>query len=109
MVERNRRIRELQAQGEPVSPLIPRIRQSDGSIYEHAGELDYIDPDVNETTGTVDVRGTFPNPDHNLRPGQFVTLQLATEGTLRRVVIRWPPSRRASWEPPCWWWTRATG
>jgi multidrug efflux system membrane fusion protein len=32
---------------------------------------------VDPTTGTIGLRATFPNTDHRLLPGQFVTLDLA--------------------------------
>ena len=36
------------------------------------GELTFIDNAVDTTTGTIKLKGTFPNRDHRLWPGQFV-------------------------------------
>src|SRR5262245_31563901 len=45
------------------------------------GKIDFIDNAVDATTGTIKVKGTFPNDDRRLWPGQFVnvTVTLATD------------------------------
>lgn len=45
------------------------------------GELTFIDNAVDTTTGTINLKATFPNRDHALWPGQFanVSLRLANE------------------------------
>lgn len=47
----------------------------DGSIYEHQGKLDFIDREVDPTTGAMLVQASFPNPDEILRPGQFAKIK----------------------------------
>ena len=46
----------------------------DGSVYAHAGSLDFTDLAVDPATGAVDLRALIPNPDHALLPGMFVSL-----------------------------------
>lgn len=53
-----------------------------GSIYKHAGSVDFTGLAVDPNTGTVDVRALLPNPDHALLPGMFVTVRL-TLGVLK--------------------------
>jgi len=45
------------------------------------GELTFVDNTVKQTSGTIDLKATFPNEDFALWPGQFVdvTLELTTE------------------------------
>jgi multidrug efflux system membrane fusion protein len=45
------------------------------------GRISFIDNAVDQTTGTIRVKGTFPNADRRLWPGQYVNvvLKLATE------------------------------
>lgn len=43
-----------------------------GRNYDHKGELKFANAAVNESTGTVTLRGTFQNPDRMLLPGMFV-------------------------------------
>jgi multidrug efflux system membrane fusion protein len=53
----------------------------DSSSPPEVGALTFIDNAVDQTTGTIRLKGTFPNSDHNLWPGEFVrvTLRLAME------------------------------
>ena len=58
-----------------------RLILVDGTIYEHEGKLDFIDREVDPTTGAMLVQASFPNPDRLLRPGQFAKVKV------RLVVI----------------------
>ncbi|MGB8369391.1 MAG: efflux RND transporter periplasmic adaptor subunit [Limisphaerales bacterium] len=50
------------------------------------GELTFIDNSVDMTTGTIQLRATFPNEDNTLWPGQFVQVTL-TLSELTNVVV----------------------
>lgn len=54
------------------------------------GTLSFIDNQVNQQTGTIMLKGTFPNSDRRLWPGQFVnvTLTLATQPNAVTVPTR---------------------
>ncbi|WP_024512577.1 efflux RND transporter periplasmic adaptor subunit [Bradyrhizobium sp. ARR65] len=47
--------------------------------YPHAGKLDYVAPTVNQSTGTLAVRGIIPNGDRVLLPGLFVRVRVPVE------------------------------
>jgi len=49
--------------------------QADSSTQE-VGVLTFIDNSVDATTGTIKLKGTFPNADHKLWPGEFVRVTL---------------------------------
>jgi membrane fusion protein (multidrug efflux system) len=49
-----------------------RLTLVDGSVYPHDGKLNYIDAAVDPRAGTVQLRLTVPNPERELRAGQFV-------------------------------------
>jgi membrane fusion protein, multidrug efflux system len=51
-----------------------QVSLPNGSPYEHTGTLDFSDPAVNATTGTVNLRALVANPQHLLLPGMYVTL-----------------------------------
>ncbi len=53
-----------------------QVRYNNGKLYPETGEIDFINPSIDETTGTLKLRATFPNPDKRLIPGQFVRLSL---------------------------------
>jgi RND family efflux transporter MFP subunit len=44
--------------------------------YPHKGKLDYISPMLNQSTGTLPVRGLLPNPDRALLPGFYVRVRV---------------------------------
>ena len=44
--------------------------------YPHKGTLDYVSPQVNQSTGTLAVRGILKNPDRVLLPGYFVRVRV---------------------------------
>jgi RND family efflux transporter MFP subunit len=44
--------------------------------YPHKGTLDYISPQINQSTGTLAVRGILKNPDRLLLPGYFVRVRV---------------------------------
>jgi len=44
--------------------------------YPHKGLLDYVAPSVNQSTGTLQVRGIFENKDRALLPGYFVRVRV---------------------------------
>jgi membrane fusion protein (multidrug efflux system) len=48
----------------------------DGSVYERAGVLDFLDQSVDPSTGTVSLRAEFPNPRRILLPGEFVRARI---------------------------------
>jgi multidrug efflux system membrane fusion protein len=56
-------------------------RPSSGDGAPASGTITFIDNAVDQTTGTIKVKGTFPNADRQLWPGQFVnvTVRLMTE------------------------------
>jgi len=44
--------------------------------YPHKGKLDYVSPTLNQSTGTLAVRGLLPNPDRTLLPGFYVRIRV---------------------------------
>ena len=46
------------------------------SGFPHKGKLDYVSPTLNQSTGTLAVRGILPNPDRTLLPGFFVRVRV---------------------------------
>jgi len=52
------------------------IRMEDGHVYSRAGKLVFTDVRVNNQTGTSDARAEVPNPNAEVRPGQFVRVLL---------------------------------
>lgn len=45
---------------------------ADGSLFPYKGTIDFTEPTLQQSTGTMMVRAVFNNPKLILRPGQFV-------------------------------------
>ena len=56
--------------------------------YPHEGQLDFIDNQLDGSTGTIRSRAVFRNPDGRLTPGLFVRLRLAGVGAGRGLLIQ---------------------
>ena len=46
-----------------------------------------INNEIDQTTGTIQLKATFPNEDHALWPGQFVDVQLLVETRHNAVTV----------------------
>jgi multidrug efflux system membrane fusion protein len=54
------------------------------------GKLNFVDNAVDTTTGTIKVKGTFPNEDRRLWPGQFVNVTVTLSTDPNAVVVPAP-------------------
>jgi RND family efflux transporter MFP subunit len=59
------------------TPVEVGLQTEDG--YPHEGKLDYAAPTINQSTGTLAVRGVIPNADRVLLPGSFVRVRVPIE------------------------------
>ena len=57
------------------------------SGYPHSGRLDYASPTVNQSTGTLAVRGVIPNADRVLLPGYFVRVRVPIEKQADALLV----------------------
>jgi multidrug efflux system membrane fusion protein len=55
--------------------------------FPHKGLLDFVDNRVDPATGTLRVRGLFPNPDRVLQPGFFVRAQVPGSSKYPALLI----------------------
>ncbi len=51
----------------------------DGTLYARRGRVLFLNREVDSRTGTIQVRGEFPNPGNVLRPGQYARVRAITE------------------------------
>ena len=52
---------------------------SNGKAYAHEGRIDAISGTVDDQTGSVTLRATFPNPEHLLHNGGMATVVVPTK------------------------------
>ena len=48
---------------------------SDDTVYGHKGKIDFVDRQVDPTTGALLIQASFPNPEKLLRPGLFAKVK----------------------------------
>jgi multidrug efflux system membrane fusion protein len=66
----------------PVEALPP----NDSAVPSH-GHITFVDNNVDQTTGTIKIKATFPNDDHRLWPGQFVNVTVGLTKDPTAVVV----------------------
>ena len=71
-----------QREGIPVE-----LKLGDGSPYPYAGRIDFVDPTIEPTRGTVSVRALVPNPDGVLKPGEFVRVVVVFPDVTDAVLV----------------------
>ena len=57
------------------------------SGFPHKGNLDYASPTVNQSTGTLAVRGVLPNADRVLLPGYYVRVRVPFEQQRNALLV----------------------
>ncbi|MET0553768.1 MAG: efflux RND transporter periplasmic adaptor subunit [Vicinamibacteria bacterium] len=60
---------------------------ADGSVFPEQGKAVLVDREVDPRTGTMTVRGFFPNPAHILRPGQYGKVRAALETRTGALLV----------------------
>lgn len=60
---------------------------ADGSLYEHKGKPEFVDRNVDPTTGAILVQASFPNPRRLLRPGQFAKVKALVKVVKGGILI----------------------
>jgi RND family efflux transporter MFP subunit len=74
------RVRQMIREGKAKSardvdlPVGLRLANEDG--YPHKGTINFVDNQVNPKTGTLRLRGVFPNKDEALAPGYFAKVRV---------------------------------
>ena len=67
-----------------------KLQLADGSEYSEVGKIEFVDNEVDQTTGTINLRATFDNADELLVPGDFVSVII--KSTVPRETLTVPQS-----------------
>lgn len=65
---------------------VVQLKLADGTTYEHEGALSAAEPHVNEGTGTIVLRLSFPNPEGFLLPGMYVQVDMP-QGVVKGAIL----------------------
>jgi membrane fusion protein, multidrug efflux system len=63
------------------------LKLSDGTMYEHVGQMSFADRQIDPTTGAMTFEAAFSNPEKLLRPGQYVKVLVVTDVRKNALVI----------------------
>ena len=64
-----------------------QLAVADEAGFPHEGHLNYISPREDTTTGTVTLRGEFPNPDGLLSPGFFARMRVRGNAPYPAILL----------------------
>jgi membrane fusion protein, multidrug efflux system len=64
-----------------------RIALADEQGFPHTGHIDFVDNQLNPSTGTIRARVVLPNPDHTLTPGLFARVQMQSAAPAQAMLI----------------------
>lgn len=92
----------LRRQKGDLSTLAPTLILADGKPYDQPGRVDFVDPAVDPTTGTLTVRAAYPNAEGFLKPGQFARVRFVSESVadallVPRIALGQTQSQRTVW------------
>ena len=60
---------------------------ADETGYPHQGYFDFAAISLTPTTGTLQLRGIFPNPDGKILPGSFARVRVPVVGTNKTALV----------------------
>ncbi|MBY0398842.1 efflux RND transporter periplasmic adaptor subunit [Myxococcota bacterium] len=63
------------------------MQLADETGYPHRGYMDFVDNALDATTGTLQGRAVFPNPELKLSPGLFGRIRLVGSGRYRAILL----------------------
>ena len=82
------RFEERVHHGSGVSSANPvRVALANETAFPHVGKVDFLDNEVNPSTGTIRARVVLSNPDHVLTPGLYARVQLESASTVQALLV----------------------
>jgi RND family efflux transporter MFP subunit len=63
------------------------LQLADESNFSHVGVLDFVESEVNPSTGTARLRGVFPNENRELASGLFVRVKIPVSKPYEALLI----------------------
>ena len=79
--------RRMERNAQKGSFLEVEIELPNGELYPEKGELEFVNNQVDPSTGTISVRAVFNNKDHLLLPGEYVNVLVRQRNPEKRVVV----------------------
>ncbi len=71
-----------------LSAVAIKVRHQDGRVHPELGKIDYVDPSVSQSTDSITLRGTIPNPPVAGAKGGTTTLRDLVDGEFVSVIVQ---------------------
>jgi len=71
---------------ENIRKVVVQLGLADETGYPHEGHFDFADTKLDSSTGTIQVRAIFPNPDGLLMAGMFVRVRVPLERKISWLI-----------------------
>ena len=82
------RYQELARKGERAETKNPvRVGLANEEGYPHEGTVDFVDNQVDSSTGTIRARAVLKNPDRMFTPGLYARVQLQGTGQFKAMLV----------------------
>lgn len=62
--------------GERIEKVEIELILTDGTIHPYKGKVDFVNREIDASTGAILIQASFPNPDLILKPGQYVRVKI---------------------------------
>jgi multidrug efflux system membrane fusion protein len=64
-----------------------RVALANETAFPHVGRIDFLDNEVNPSTGTIRSRVVLPNPDRLFAPGLYARVQFESASTVQALLV----------------------
>ncbi len=71
----------------PKDKYVVELILADGSVYPHQGTITFANANYDTRTGSFLLRATLPNPEGDLRPGEFVRVRVSGPVRVNAVLV----------------------
>lgn len=75
------------SEGAQTTEIFASLSYNNGNTYEQQGKFDFVNPTIDENTGTIKIRAVFDNPDKKIVPGQFVRINIEGLTRVNALVV----------------------
>ncbi|HBM15367.1 MAG TPA: hypothetical protein DD381_03345 [Lentisphaeria bacterium] len=67
--------------------VVPKLILSNGTEYPLEGRIYFVDNNISKTTGTINLRALFSNPNHLILPGAYVKVMLSQANPVNSLLV----------------------
>lgn len=85
--EYGKEIKEKREDPEKQAKVKMSLILADGKDYAYQGLVDFIDRNIDSSTGSLLVQASFPNPERLLRPGMFTKVRIPIEMVKNGLLV----------------------